>query len=472
MPDRLLSSPLPSPEEKERLKRQAAEFAVDRFVESGMVVGLGVGSTAIWALRRLAEMVASGALAGLLGVPCSLAVEAEARRLGLPLTTLEAHPVVDVTIDGADEVDPALNLIKGGGGALLREKVVAQASRREVIVIDPSKRVPALGARLALPVEVLPFALGSVRRFLESLGGEPRLRVREDGAPFTTDQGNYILDTRFPSFTDPHTLAVQLDARAGLIAHGLFLELANDLIVAHPEGVIQHLRRGGPETWAYPTPAALAEAAAERIVQAAQQAIAARGRFTLALSGGSTPRATYRRLASLPLDWARVHLFWGDERAVPPDDPQSNYRMAREALIDHVSIPAGNVHRIPAELPPEEAARRYQAELEVFFGGAARFDLVLLGLGADGHTASLFPGVAVPDDRLVAAVHVPQMDTWRITLTPKAINAAQEIVFLVSGAGKRPALRAVQDGPHQPDHLPAQTIRREAMWLCDREAVT
>ena len=164
------------------LKRRAAEQAVD-FVESGMVVGLGEGSTAIYAIRRIGRLVAAGALTGILGVPCSRNVERTARALGIPLTTLDEHPVVDLTIDGADEVDPALNLIKGGGGALLREKMVAQASRREIIVVDQSKLVPALGTRWALPIEVLEFGWKAQARYLEGLGGRPVLRLQAGGAP-------------------------------------------------------------------------------------------------------------------------------------------------------------------------------------------------------------------------------------------------------------------------------------------------
>jgi len=223
------------------LKRRAAEQAVD-FVESGMVVGLGEGSTAIYAIRRIGRLVAAGALTGILGVPCSRNVERTARALEIPLTTLDEHPVVDLTIDGADEVDPALNLIKGGGGALLREKMVAQASRREIIVVDQSKLVPALGTRWALPIEVLEFGWKAQARYLEGLGGRPALRLQAGGAPYRTDQGGFILDTHFGPIADPWALAAQLDARAGIIGHGLFLGLATDVLVAGAGGV-QHLQR-------------------------------------------------------------------------------------------------------------------------------------------------------------------------------------------------------------------------------------
>src|SRR5690349_13205206 len=149
----------------ENLKQKAAEHAVES-VESGMIVGLGHGSTAIWAVRKIGQLIQNGTLKNVLGVPCSILVENEARELGIPLTTLEEHPVVDLTIDGADEVDPNLELIKGGGGALMREKIVAQASQREIIVVDESKYVPALGTNWAVPVEVIPFGYGSQAEYL------------------------------------------------------------------------------------------------------------------------------------------------------------------------------------------------------------------------------------------------------------------------------------------------------------------
>ena len=224
-----------------QLKQQAARYAVG-FVKSGMVVGLGHGSTAILAVRRIAQLLHEGQLQDILGAPCSLQVGAEARRLGIPLTTLDEHPVVDLTIDGADEVDPDLNLIKGGGGALLREKIVAQASRREIIVVDESKLSPALGARWAVPVEIVPFGWRSQAAYLESLGAQPVLRLSSDGTPFTTDQGNLILDCNFGPIAQPAQLAARLSERAGIVEHGLFLGLATDVIVASVEG-IRHLKR-------------------------------------------------------------------------------------------------------------------------------------------------------------------------------------------------------------------------------------
>jgi ribose 5-phosphate isomerase A len=225
-----------------QLKQQAASYAVD-FVESGMVVGLGHGSTTIFVVRCIARLLHEGQLQDILGVPCSLHVEEDARQLGIPLTTLDEHPVVDLTIDGADEVDPDLNLIKGGGGALLREKIVAQASRREIIVVDESKLSPTLGTHWPVPVEVIPFGWRSQAAYLESLGARPVLRQNANGTSFKTDHGNLILDCHFGPISDPAQLAAQLNERAGIVEHGLFLGLATDVIVAGVEG-IRHLKRG------------------------------------------------------------------------------------------------------------------------------------------------------------------------------------------------------------------------------------
>ncbi len=224
-----------------QLKQQAAEYAA-QYVTSGMVVGLGHGSTAIFAVRDIAARLATGELKDIVAVPCSRQTEADARALGIPLTTLEAAPVIDVTIDGADEVDPALNLIKGGGGALLREKIVAQASRREIIAVDEGKLVPVLGTVWAVPVEVIPFGWRSQANYLATLGAEVTLRRSNDGEPFRTDQGNLILDCRFGPIAQPEELASQIRARAGIIEHGMCLGIADDVIVAGPAG-IRHLQR-------------------------------------------------------------------------------------------------------------------------------------------------------------------------------------------------------------------------------------
>jgi ribose 5-phosphate isomerase A len=207
-----------------------------------MILGLGHGSTAIFALRRIARLLDAGELGDILGIPTSSQVERDARELGIPLTTLNEHPEIDLTIDGADEVDDDLNLIKGGGGALLREKIVAQASRREIIVVDETKLSPTLGVQWSVPVEVTPFGWRSQEAFLESLEARVTLRHSDDGSPFTTDQGNLILDCDFGSISSPARLADRLDRRAGIVEHGLFLGLASDVIVGTQDGT-RHLER-------------------------------------------------------------------------------------------------------------------------------------------------------------------------------------------------------------------------------------
>jgi ribose 5-phosphate isomerase A len=227
------------PSQISELKRKAAERAVAA-VESGMVVGLGSGTTAILAVRRIGALLADGTLREILGVASSSVIEAEARRLKIPLAPVDAPPVIDLTIDGADEVDPQLNLIKGGGGALLREKIVAQLSRREIIVVDETKLSPRLGTRCALPVEVVSFGWRSLARYLESLGATVVLR-RAGADAFQTDQGNYILDCHFGPIDSPAELAERLAQRAGIVEHGLFLGLASEVIVAGTAG-LRHLK--------------------------------------------------------------------------------------------------------------------------------------------------------------------------------------------------------------------------------------
>jgi ribose 5-phosphate isomerase A len=224
-----------------QLKQQAAEQAV-RFVQSGMIVGLGHGSTAIWATRRIAELLRSGDLRDVRGVPCSLHIEGEAHGLRIPLIALQDVEHVDITIDGADEVDPQLNLIKGGGGAMLREKIVAEASQREIIIVDGGKLSPALGTKWAVPVEVIPFGYASAKRYLESLGAEATLRLDKAGQPFQTDQHNYVIDCRFGVIDDPERLNTAIKQRAGIVEHGLFVGIATDVIVADSAG-IRHLTR-------------------------------------------------------------------------------------------------------------------------------------------------------------------------------------------------------------------------------------
>ena len=223
------------------LKRRAAEAAVAQ-VESGMVMGLGAGSTALKALECIAGRLANGMLSDIVGVPCSEQVAADARRLGIPLTTLERHARIDLTIDGADEVDPQLRVIKGGGGALLREKIVAQASTRVMIIVDARKLSERLGMQWALPVEVIPFGLRAHAAYIEQLGATVQMRSGADGCPFRTDSGNYILDCRFGPMDEPEAIAGALERRAGIVEHGLFLDLVTDLIIASPAG-IEHRTR-------------------------------------------------------------------------------------------------------------------------------------------------------------------------------------------------------------------------------------
>jgi ribose 5-phosphate isomerase A len=223
-------------------KKQAAEHAVT-FVKPGMVVGLGTGSTAIFATRRIAELLRRGELRDILGFATSQATWEEAQRLGIPLIAQDMPRDIDLTIDGADEVDPMLNAIKGGGGALLREKIVAQASRRVIITVDDSKLSPRLGTHHSVPVEVLAFGWRSQLRFLESLQARVTVRKNLDGSQFATDSGNMILDCDFGPIADTAVLAGNLGRRAGVVEHGLFLGLVTDLIVAGPAG-IEHRKRG------------------------------------------------------------------------------------------------------------------------------------------------------------------------------------------------------------------------------------
>jgi len=223
----------------------------------------------------------------------------------------------------------------------------------------------------------------------------------------------------------------------------------------------------------------LAEAAAGDFAEKAKKAIAERGRFAVALAGGSTPEAAYKILASeygesTDLDWNRVHVFFGDERTAPPDHEDSNYRMASETLLDHVSV--GSVHRMRGELPPDEAAADYEEELRSFFGAEdpPRFDLIMLGIGGDGHTASLFPETEALEvtDRLAVANSVPKLETTRLTLTAPVINAARAVTFLVAGEDKAEALREILEGDAGPRAYPAKLVRPDGdlTWMVDRAA--
>ena len=227
--------------------------------------------------------------------------------------------------------------------------------------------------------------------------------------------------------------------------------------------------------------AEVAAAAANRFIELGREAISKRGRFAVALAGGSTPKRAYELLASDDykslLDWSQVHIFFGDERAVPPDDDESNYRMANEALLARVGLPDRNIHRMNGVGDVVAHARLYEDEMRTFFNDAAwpRFDLVLLGLGDDGHTASLFPGTEVLAERedWVAGVWVEKLGAYRITLTPPAINHAAHIIFLVTGETKAERLREILRGEAGPAHLPAQLIKPldgSLEWFVDRAA--
>lgn len=216
-------------------KRIAGSAGAD-LIEDGMVIGLGTGSTAAFLVQALAERLHHG-LRIVGAVPTSQATAQLAGRLGIPLVSLERYPELDLAIDGADEIDPHLDLIKGGGGALLREKVVAAAAHRFVVISDSSKLVPRLGMRVALPVEVIPFALGPVQRSLQALGACIQLR-QHARQPFLTDNQNYILDCRFPDgIADPKVLQTQIQAIVGVVEHGLFPGMTHQALVAGPGGL-------------------------------------------------------------------------------------------------------------------------------------------------------------------------------------------------------------------------------------------
>jgi ribose 5-phosphate isomerase A len=231
-----MNAPKSSDDAQAALKKEAAEYAV-RYVSSGMTVGLGTGSTAIFAIRHIGAMLRSGELKNIVGFATSKASWDAAVELNIPMLTEDLPKNIDVTIDGADEVDPQLNLIKGGGGALLREKLVAQATKREIIVVDESKLSPRLGTLHVLPIEVLPFGWRSQARFLESLGAKYVVRQMADGKEYHTDQGNLILDCDFGPIVDTTELEHALEARAGIVEHGLFVDLTHNVVVAGAAGV-------------------------------------------------------------------------------------------------------------------------------------------------------------------------------------------------------------------------------------------
>ena len=226
-------------------------------------------------------------------------------------------------------------------------------------------------------------------------------------------------------------------------------------------------------------PAAVAQALAEIVVESAELAIAERGTFSIALAGGSTPKAAYELLATdgyrRRIEWRKVRIYFGDERCVPPQDPQSNYGMARAAFLDEVRVPAENVRRMRGEIAPEDAAKEYARFLIEDLGDPPRFDLVLLGMGPDGHTASLFPGSDPREDEgsYVRAVYSESAQMWRLTLTPAILNGARKIVFAVEGSAKAGMLATVREGPFEPSVRPSQIINPvsgQLLWLVDEAA--
>ena len=228
-------------------------------------------------------------------------------------------------------------------------------------------------------------------------------------------------------------------------------------------------------------PADVAKALADLFVHCGDDAIAARGRFNVSLAGGATPKAAYELLGTpeyaSKLDWSKVEVFFGDERCVPPDNPQSNYKMAKGAFLDRIGIPKANVHRIHGEDDPADAAMAYRSELISRLGEEPRLDLVMLGMGPDGHTASLFPGTdpMEGDEMLARAVYSASQQQWRITLTPRVLNGARTVVFAVEGVGKASMLKQVREGPYDPVKRPSQIIAPRdgrLIWLVDRAAAS
>lgn len=235
-----------------------------------------------------------------------------------------------------------------------------------------------------------------------------------------------------------------------------------------------------PEIKVVPDPQSIADDAAERVIRAADEAIALTDRFTIALSGGSTPKLLHARLAESyrdAIDWTKVEIFFGDERCVPPEHPESNYRMARETLLSKLPIPGDNVYRMRGEIDPNEAAKEYGQMLKEKFGEGG-MDFVLLGMGEDGHTLSLFPGTAAVNEtkhRCVAnyAEHSTTGKSWRVTLTAPFVNRCREVTILVAGQSKSQTLSQVLEGPRQAEKFPVQLIEPRSgklTWLIDAQA--
>jgi ribose 5-phosphate isomerase A len=221
--------------EREELKKLAGEKAIEH-IEDGIIVGLGTGSTVEYTLRKLGELVRGGL--NIKGIPTSVHTKRIAKEEQIPLTTLEEYPIIDVTIDGADEVDSNLNLIKGGGGALVREKIIAFNSKKVIIVIDDSKVVKGLGIDFPLPVEVIKFGWTSTKKTLEELDCNVELRTVTGNEPFITDNSNYILDCEFDRILDPVQLEIDINNIPGVVENGLFIDLVNEVIVGSKQGIL------------------------------------------------------------------------------------------------------------------------------------------------------------------------------------------------------------------------------------------
>lgn len=471
------------------------ERALD-FVKPGQWLGLGSGKASTAFVKALGARVRAGLQ--VVGLPTSVETETLARAEGIPLITLEeaVEHGLDLHVDGADEFSPVLDLIKGNGRCDLREKVVASLARQRIFLVGPGKRVNRLGERGNLPVDVVPHTLPLVQRELEKLGLKPKLWLK-DGKAGLTDDGNYILDCGLEPRENPAALERQIRSIPGVVSTGFFVGMAELVLEGDAEFrlIREHRLPGSTDAGVKlegsmaPTRVkivddadAMARAAASRIVELARQAIAARGRFSIALSGGSTPKKLFELLAlpewAAKVDWEKVLVFFGDERSVGPDDPASNYRMAKWALLDHVPVKKDHVFRMRGECDLAGEAARYQRDMELFLphpkGGFPQLDLVLLGLGTDAHTASLFPhtGALREHHAWVVANEVPQLSTRRLTLTYPVINHAREVLFLVAGNDKVKPLDRVLSGPEDIQEFPAQGIRPEtgAHWMVDAQA--
>ena len=481
-----------------------SDCALD-LIRDGQIVGLGTGRAATAFVQALGERVKSGFKVR--GVATSEATAALARQLGIPLISLDeaiAAGGIDVTIDGADEVDQNMDLVKGWGGALVREKIVAAASRRLVILVTPEKLVLAVGSRGKLPVEVIPFAAKLCERRLLDLGIKSNVR-QADGKVFITDNGNVILDAVVPALERPREFETALHDIPGVVGTGLFVGMANDVFVQHdgwigawhsvsppphprplsPEGSGEDVRDRAVVR-VFPDAARLSQSAADSFVEIAQAAIAERGRFTVALAGGSTPKRLYELLAEPVycdrVDWSRAWIFFGDERCVPPDHADSNFRMANESFLRRLpGLPPEQIHCMAAdEEDTELAVDAYRAAIAYahdvsWDGSPPAFDLILLGMGTDGHTASLFPETEALDamPEWVVFNDVPQLHTRRMTLTVSLINCSRHVMFLVAGQDKADVLAEVLEGPADPERLPSQLIRPTSgrlTWLVDQTA--